>query len=119
MKYIRQFLIILAIAFAGEVCSYFIPLPIPAGIYGILLLFAGLMTGRIPLDAVKDVGHFLVEIMPVMFIPAAVGLIDSWGLIKNSLLQYAVIIVVTTVLVMAAAGRVTQHFIRKGGRRDG
>lgn len=119
MKYLKQFFIILAIAFGGEVCSYLLPLPIPASIYGILLLFAGLMTGLIPLDAVKETGHFLVEIMPVMFIPAAVGLMESWGLIKGSLLPYTVIIAVTTVVVMAVAGRVTQHFIRKGGRKHG
>lgn len=119
MKYLRQFLIILAIAFGGEVLSYFIPLPIPGSIYGIALLFAGLVTGIIPLTSVKETGHFLVEIMPVMFIPAAVGLVETWGLIRDSLIQYAVIIMATTVVVMAVAGRVTQWFIRREGGKNG
>lgn len=118
MKYIRQFLIILAVTFLGEALSLLIPLPIPGGIYGLILMFAGLVTKIIPHEKVRDTGHFLVEIMPVMFIPPAVGLIDSWGIIRSSWLQYLVIIVVTTVLVMAAAGRVTQFFIRKGGEKD-
>ena len=115
MKYIKQFFIIVAISCLGELLSRLIPAPIPAGIYGIILLFLGLLTKKIPLDAVKETAHFLVEIMPIMFIPAAVGLIDSWELIRSSWLKYIVIIVVTTVAVMAVAGRVTQHFAKKGG----
>ena len=79
MKYIRQFLIILAISFIGELLKYVLPLPIPASIYGMAILFVCLMTGWIKLEAVKETGKFLIEIMPLMFIPAGVGLMVSWG----------------------------------------
>lgn len=72
MKYIRQFLIILAISFIGELLKYVLPLPIPASIYGMAILFVCLMTGWIKLEAVKETGKFLIEIMPLMFIPAGV-----------------------------------------------
>ena len=75
MKYLRQFLIILFVSFLGEVLNYLIPLPIPASIYGILLMFLALELHIIPLSAVRETGRFLIEIMPVMFIPAAVGLL--------------------------------------------
>ena len=78
MKYLKQFLIILVISLVGELMNKFIPLPVPASIYGMVILFAGLLTGLIKLDAVKEAGRFLIEIMPVMFIPAGVGLISSW-----------------------------------------
>ena len=42
MKYLFQFLIIVAISFMGELLHYVIALPIPASIYGIILLFAAL-----------------------------------------------------------------------------
>ena len=116
MKYLKQFFVILAISCVGELFSYLIPLPIPAGIYGIVILFIGLVTKLIPYESVKEAGHFLVEIMPVMFIPAAVGLIKSWGLIRASWMEYAIITVATTVVVMAVAGLVTQVVARKGGR---
>lgn len=118
MKYIKQFCIILAISFAGEVLNALIPLPIPASIYGIVILFTGLCTGLIPLDSVKETGKFLVDSMPVMFIPAAVGLINSWGLIQASWLSYLVVTAVSTVAVMAVAGLVTQFVIirQKGGK---
>ena len=113
MKYLLQFLIIMGITFVGEVLHYFIPLPIPSSIYGIVLLFLGLVTKLIPLEAVKDTGHFLVEIMPVMFIPAAAGVMNSWELIASSWLQYGLLIVFSTVAVMGVAGRVTQLFTGK------
>ena len=117
MKYLKQFLIILAISCLGELLALWIPAPIPGSIYGIVLLFLGLVTKVIPLDAVKDTGHFLVEIMPVMFIPAAAGVIDSWELIASSWLEYGLLTVVTTVVVMGVAGRVTQLFTGKGEQK--
>jgi len=116
MKYIKQFLIILAISFAGEILSFLLPFPIPASIYGIVILFVGLVTKRIPYESVKETGHFLVEIMPVMFIPAAVGLLESWGIIKESWFVYILLTLVTTIGVMGVAGRVTQYVAKKGAR---
>lgn len=114
MKYLKQFLIILLISFAGELLKYVLPLPIPASIYGMVILLVGLLTGWITLDAVKDVGKFLIEIMPVMFIPAGVGLMSSWGILKPLILPVSIITVVTIVTVMAATGKVSQWVIRKG-----
>ena len=113
MKFLRQFMIILAISFIGEVLKYIVPLPIPASIYGLVILFIALETGIMKLSAVKDTAKFLIEIMPLMFIPAGVGLIVSWDVLKPILLPFAVITVITTVAVMAMAGRVTQWVIRR------
>ena len=114
MKNLKQFLIILVISYAGELLKYVLPLPIPASIYGMVILLVGLLTGWIALDAVKDVGKFLIEIMPVMFIPAGVGLMSSWGILKPLILPVSIITVVTIVTVMAATGKVSQWVIRKG-----
>lgn len=117
MKYLKQFGLILLISFCGEVLSYFIPLPVPASIYGLVLMLAALMTGRIPLSAVRDTGKLLIEIMPIMFIPAAVGLIRYWHVLRPVLIPVAVITLVSTVVVMAGTGRITQAVIRLGERR--
>ena len=77
MKYVRQFGVILLLSFVGEILHVVLPFPIPASIYGILLLFFGLEWKLIPVSAVKETSVFLIEIMPVMFIPAAVGLTKS------------------------------------------
>ena len=112
MKYLKQFLVILVIAFAGEVLKYIIPLPIPASIYGLIILFVGLLTGLIRLEQVREAGKFLIEIMPVMFIPAGVGLMASWGVLKPMIIPVSIITVVTIVTVMAASGRISQTIIR-------
>ena len=119
MKYIRQFLIILFISFLGEVLNYLIPLPIPASIYGILLMFLALELHIIPLSAVRETGRFLIEIMPVMFIPAAVGLLNAWGILKPNWLIYTVIMFATTFIVMILSGRITQAVIRHGKKKEG
>lgn len=119
MEYLKQFLIILAISFIGEVLHELLPLPIPASIYGILLMFFLLKTKLLPLSSIRETARFLVKIMPVMFIPAAVGIMDSWGIIAPSLLKYLTMTVVSTVIVMAVSGLVTQAVLRrgKGGKR--
>ena len=113
MKILRQFGLILAITFAGEVLKALLPLPIPASIYGMVIMLVGLVSGLLRLEDVQDVGDFLIEIMPILFDPAAVGLMDSWGTMKALLLPSVVMLVVVTVLVIVVTGRVTQVLIRR------
>ena len=110
MKYLRQFLLILLISFIGELLHEVLPLPVPASVYGFAILFIGLLSGVIKLAHVKDTGKLLIEIMPVMFIPAGVGLLESWP-------QLAVITLVSTVIVMVISGKITQFVIHKEAQR--
>ena len=116
MKYLKQFGIILILSFAGELLNLLIPLPIPASIWGFALMFVCLQTGFLKLDYVKDTAIFLIEIMPLMFIPAGVGLLSSWDVIRPHVLAYLVIAAVTTFAVMFVSGHVTQFLLRRGGK---
>ena len=117
MKFIFQFLIIMVFAFVGELLHHFIPLPIPASIYGILLLFLALEFKILKVKDIKETSSFLIAIMLIMFLPPAVGIVESWGLIKGSWLPYVLVIGISTVVVMAVSGLVTQMIVRKGGRK--
>lgn len=117
MKFMKQFGIILTISFLGEVLRYIIPLPVPGSIYGLLLMLTALKLKIIPLCLVRETGKFLIEIMPMMFIPAAVGLLDSWDTLKTIFIPVIIITFVSTVIVMAVTGRVTQHVIHMGRRK--
>ena len=119
MKFVKQFLIILGISFAGEALKFLLPFPIPASIYGMVILLIGLLSGFIPLSSVKEAGTFLIEIMPVMFIPAGVGLMESWGELKAVLVPVLVITLVSTIVVMVVSGRVTQAVIRLERKHKG
>ena len=113
MKYLGQIFIILLVSFVGELLNTLVPLPIPASIYGIILLFCLLEFRVIPLRAVKETGDFLVSIMQLMFIPAAVGLMDQFQSLRAILLPFLVINLVGLVVTFAVTGRVTQFFLRR------
>ena len=117
MKFVRQFLIILTVTFLAEIIKFIVPLPSPASIYGLILMFTALATKIIKVEQVKETGYFLIEIMPLMFIPAAVGLMDSFGALKGVVLAVCAIIVITTLFVMVVTGLTTQWLIRLEKRR--
>lgn len=112
MNYLKQFGVILVMSFIGEALKELLPLPVPASIYGLILMLVALKTGILPLEDVKDAGNFMIEIMPLMFIPAAVGLIVTWDTLKQIFIPVIIITCLTTVLVMAVSGRATQFIIK-------
>ena len=118
MKFLRQFMIILLLSFLGEVLKMFIPLPIPTSVYGLVLMLLCLVTGILKTSQVKEAAFFLIEIMPVMFIPAAAGLIDSWKVLQPLLLPILVITVVITIFVMVVTGKIAQMIAQKRGIKN-
>ena len=118
LKYIKQFAIITFISLIGEALGHLIPLPVPASIYGVVILFFCLECKIIPLSAIKETGLFLVSIMQILFIPATVGLIDTWDVFAPNWLAYTVIIIVSTFMVMLVSGKVTQGIIRLDQKKE-
>ena len=116
MKFVKQFLIVLIISFIGEVLGRFLFLPVPGSIYGLVLMLICLCTKIIKVEDVKDVSTFLIEILPLMFIPAAVGLVESYTNFKSILVPVIVITAVSTVIVMGVSGFVTQVIIKHSGK---
>ena len=113
MKLLYQFGVILAVTFVGELLYALLPLPIPASIYGLIVMLICLGTKVVKLSQVKIAADFLIDIMPPMFIPAAVGLIVVWGGSEEILIPVVVITCLSTVIVMVCTGKVTQTLIRR------
>lgn len=118
MKYVKQFSIILLFSFLGEILHVVLPLPIPASVYGLVLLLAALCAGLVKTEQIHEISNFLIEIMPMLFIPAAVGLLTAWEVLKPICIPVAVIIILTTILVMAVTGLVTQGIIQSGKKKE-
>ena len=118
MKLLRQFLIILLLSLVGVGLHALLPLPVPASVYGLVLMLLCLCTGTLRLDQVERASDFLIEIMPVMFVPAAVGLTESWEQLRGVLVPVLVIMVLTTVLVMVVTGHVTQFVMKWREKHD-
>ncbi|MBR1972677.1 MAG: CidA/LrgA family protein [Oscillospiraceae bacterium] len=115
MKYLTQFLIILGFTLAGEALQRIIPLPIPASVYGLILLFLALFFKVVKVEQVKDTGAFLTSILPILFVSPAVGIVEDWALIRDDLIPILLLLVASTVLTFGIAGRVAQAFLKKGG----
>lgn len=118
MKYIKQLAVILAVSFLGELLRLVLPFPIPASIYGLILMLIFLVTGIVRLDRVKEAADFLIEIMPLMFIAPAVGLTESLEQAANVVLPLAANVIITTAAVMAVSGIITQLIIKRRERKE-
>ena len=118
MKYLKQLSLILLIAAVGEVLRGYIPLPIPAGIYGFCILFVCLCTGVIKLHQVESAADLMVEVLSLFLLPSCVSLMDYWQELLGSLPQLLTVCVVTTVGVMGVTGKVSDLIINlKEGRK--
>ena len=113
MKYLKEVAIIFGITMAGEFLNYLLPLPVPAGVYGLFILLLLLCAGTLKVEDVSEVGDFFLDTMPLMFIPAGVGLITSWSQLQPFLVPLLVITVVSTFVVMIVTGKVTDFLISK------
>ena len=118
MKYLSQFCIILGFTLAGEALQRLLPLPIPASVWGLALLFCALCLGIVKLEQVKDAAGFLISIMPLMFVSPAVGIVENWDLIRHQLLPIFLLLAATTFLVFGISGCLTQLLMKKGGGRN-
>ena len=116
MKYIHQACIIFLFTFLGEVPARLLPMPVPAAIWGLIFLFAALCAGIIKEEQIKDTAHWLVAILPVLFVAPTVNLMEQAGLLLPSLPAVLVMIPVSLLLTLAASGRVTQRMVHSSER---
>lgn len=118
MRYLNQFLIILGFSLIGEVLQRIVPLPIPASVYGIALLFLALCLGLVKVEQVKDAGGFLASLLPVLFVAPTVGILENWALIRDTLLPIVLLILASTVLTFGISGRIAQAILKKGEKEN-
>ena len=113
MKYLHQALIIAAVTFTAEVLKFILPFPFPASIYGLILLFTLLKTGILKLSQIEDVGGLLLELMPLLLVPASVSFIQAADTIPSILVPFLIMNFVGTLVVMGVTSWVAQWFIRR------
>ena len=117
MKYISQFLIILSFTLAGEALQRMFPLPIPASVYGLVLLFTALCLKVVQLEQVRQAGTFLTSVLSLLFVSPTVNIVDNWGLIRQDLLSILLLLSASTALTFGISGRLAQFFLKGGADR--
>ena len=113
MKYVKQFFIILIMAVLGGILNWLIPLPIPATVWGMLLMFIALMCGLVKLDQVEDTADFFMGIMPMLFVPLAVGLMDTWQILEDYAMPIIIIVVASFFICYAVTGKTADIIISR------
>ena len=108
MKYLIQMMIIGGITFLGEMLHVLIPLPVPASVYGMAILFVCLCLHIIMEEQIQETAQWLLAVMPVMFIGPGVEIMEHYTKIADSLLPFAAGVLISTVLVIAATGLTVQ-----------
>ena len=120
MKYIPQTLYILLFSLLGELLQAVIPLPVPAAIYGLVLLLIALSTGLLKEEKVAGVSAFLIRYMPILFVAPVAKILQYWQLISPQLAAICIIVATSTVIVFAVSGLVTKWLLcRKEGKSNG
>lgn len=120
MRFLKQFCVIILFSFLGELCRMWLPWPIPASIYGLILLFAALLLKWIPEAAVAEAGTGLVSLLPLLFVAPTVALLDHWSLVAPKIMEVLAVVVISTGVVFFVSGKVTQLLIcRKEGKERG
>lgn len=117
MNYVKKLGVILGFSALGELLAHLLPFPIPASVYGMVLLFVALATRLMAKETVKGVGGFLVSILPLLFVVPIVSLVSDFQLIAENFLPIAIVIAVPTVITFAVSGLVTQILLRKEGKK--
>ena len=111
--YLKQSAIIFGFSLLGEALNRLLPLPIPAAVYGLVLLFTALCLKIVKVEHINKVSDFLLTILPLLFVAPAVNLLESWGIVAPHVVTIALLVLSSTLLVFAVAGVISQLFCRK------
>ena len=100
MQVIIGFFIILAHLVAGNLRSSLIGGFIPGSVIGMVLMFISLVTGIVKDHQIRTVATFLTDNMTMFFLPAFMGIMDLWGIIRMNIVAWVVVVVVSTLMVL-------------------
>lgn len=118
MKYLVQIGIIGAICTVAELLYVLLPFPIPASVYGLVLLFLLLMTGIVKLQQIEETADFLLLIMPVLFLEPSVKLMTALPMLKGQAVRLFLLCIVSTCVTIMVTGVTAQALIRRKRRRQ-
>ncbi len=120
MAILRGFVVLLLFQLAGSLVEGWLRVPVPGPVIGMVLL-AGWMVLRGPgrHEAVETTADGLLGWLPLLFVPAGVGVVTELALLRAAWLPIGVGLVGSTLLTLAATAGVMEWFARRGARQAG
>ena len=119
MKNIGQLFIILLISFAGELLNTLLPLPIPASVYGLILMLIALLTGWLRPEQIETTADFLIAIMPVLFVAPTMALVAQLERFATLGIPILLVGILGTTLVIGLSGRAAQEVGKREAKKRG
>ena len=113
MRYLRQLMIVLIPYVIGTILQLTLKLPIPGSVIGLILLFLALQIGLVKIEMIEELCEFLLSNMSFFFIPAGVGLMTVFGVLKGKWIPFTTIVILSTLIVWTVSALVVK-FLRKG-----
>jgi len=105
-------MIILISYFLGTIIQLFFNLPLPGTVLGLILLLLALSLRIVKIEMIEDICEVLISHMSFLFIPAGVGLMTSFDMLKGKVIAFSIIIVISTFVVWIVTAYVVK-FLRK------
>jgi len=102
---INALVVLLGCQLLGEVAVRLLDVPVPGPVVGAALLAAALSVRRIP-SFLTPVAHGILRNLSLLFVPAAVGVVQYGPLIVEHGVSLAIILVVSTTVAMAVTALV-------------
>ncbi|HFJ5555516.1 TPA: antiholin-like murein hydrolase modulator LrgA [Staphylococcus aureus] len=117
--FFHQVIVIALVLFVSKIIESFMPIPMPASVIGLVLLFVLLCTGAVKLGEVKKVGTTLTNNIGLLFVPAGISVVNSLGVISQAPFLIIGLIIVSTILLLICTGYVTQIIMKVTSRSKG
>ena len=111
MKMMYQIGLLFGVCLLGQAISVFLPISFPGSVLSMIILFLLLFFRVIKVDHIQQKADFLLKNMSFFFIPAGIGILSSFDLIRSSILPLITVIIVTTVLTFGATALTVQGVI--------
>ena len=117
LKILYPFAVILTFSFVGELLNHLLPLPVPASVYGLLLLFLSLKLNIVKLEKIESLGNAMISLLPILFVPPVVNLLACWDVVRDNLLAIVGIVLLSTILVFGISGKISQIILDRKGEK--
>ena len=118
MKIITQIGVLFGVCLGGVGISAILPFPFPASVSAMLLLFALLLCRVVKPGQIDEITGFLTKNMAILFLPAAVGIIESLDILRDSGIQILIICLVSTLLTFGVTATVVSLLMRLADRKE-
>lgn len=110
-NFFHQVIVLSVILLISKIIESFMPIPMPASVIGLVLLFICLCTGIVKLGQVETVGTALTDNIGLLFVPAGISVVKSLGLISEHPFLIIGLIFISTLLLLLCTGFFTQMIV--------